>query len=100
MKLALFASVAMLLLSSGATLGQQPVAVPTPKAPTQKQGEATAGIRAAIRSYAEAFERGDGKTLATLWTPDGERPVDTSRPGPSADADSAGAPAPSDASSD
>jgi uncharacterized protein (TIGR02246 family) len=37
-----------------------------------QQGEATAGIRATIRSYAEAFERGDGKTLASLWTPDGD----------------------------
>jgi hypothetical protein len=35
--------------------------------------------------------------VGSLWTPDGERPVDTSRPGPSADADNAGAPAPSDA---
>jgi hypothetical protein len=35
--------------------------------------------------------------VGSLWTPDGERPVDTSRPGPSADADSGGAPAPSDA---
>ena len=48
----------MLLLSGDAAHGQQ--------------GEATAGIRAAIRSYAEAFERGDGKTLAGLWTPDGD----------------------------
>ena len=54
----LVASVAMLLLSGGA-------------APAQ-QGEATTAIRAAIRSYAEAFERGDGKTLAALWTPDGD----------------------------
>ena len=37
-----------------------------------QQGEATAAIRAAIRSYAEAFERGDGKTLAGLWTLDGD----------------------------
>ena len=48
----------MLLLSGDAAHGQQ--------------GEATAGIRATIRSYAEAFERGDGKTLASLWTPDGD----------------------------
>jgi len=37
-----------------------------------EQDEATAAIRAAIRSYTEAFERGDGKTLAGLWTPDGD----------------------------
>ena len=72
MKLAPFASVAMLLLSSGATLAQQPIAVPTAKAATQKPEEATAGIRTAIRSYAEAFERGDGKALAALWTADGD----------------------------
>ena len=72
MKLAPFASVAMLLLSSGATLAQQPIAVPTAKATTQKPEEATAGIRTAIRSYAEAFERGDGKALAALWTADGD----------------------------
>ena len=45
--------------------------LPCDAAPAQ-QGEATTGIRAAIRSYAEAFERGDGKTLASLWTPDGD----------------------------
>jgi uncharacterized protein (TIGR02246 family) len=50
--------IAMLLLPGDAAHGQQ--------------GEATAGIRATIRSYAEAFERGDGKTLASLWTPDGD----------------------------
>jgi uncharacterized protein (TIGR02246 family) len=37
-----------------------------------QQDDATAAIRAAIRSYAEAFERGDGKALAALWTPDGD----------------------------
>ena len=72
MKLAPFASVAMLLLSSGAALAQQSVTVPTAKAATPGQDEATAAIRTAIRSYAEAFERGDGKALAALWTPDGD----------------------------
>lgn len=33
---------------------------------------ATAGIRAAIRNYTDALERGDGQTLANLWTPDGD----------------------------
>ncbi len=62
----------MLLVSCGVARGQPPVAVPAAKAATQTQDEATAAIRVAIRSYAEAFERGDGKTLATLWTPDGD----------------------------
>jgi len=42
------------------------------KTATAQQDEATAAIRAAIRSYAEAFERGDGKALAALWTADGD----------------------------
>ena len=37
-----------------------------------QQDDAAAAIRAAIRSYAEALERGDGKALANLWTPDGD----------------------------
>lgn len=37
-----------------------------------QQDDATAAIRAAIRSYAEAFERGDGKALSNLWTTDGD----------------------------
>ena len=37
-----------------------------------QQDTATAAIRAAIRGYAEAFERGDGKALAGFWTPDGD----------------------------
>ena len=68
----LVASVAALLVSGDTTQGQQPVAAPAAKAATQKQDEATAAIRAVIRSYAEAFERGDGKMLAGFWTPDGD----------------------------
>ena len=37
-----------------------------------QENDATSAIRAAIRSYADALERGDGKTLANLWTPDGD----------------------------
>ena len=48
----------MLLLSSDAARAQQDTA--------------TAAIRAAIRSYAEALERGDGKALEGFWTPDGD----------------------------
>ena len=54
----LVAGVAMLLLSGDAARAQQ--------------GEATTAIRAAIRSYADAFERGDGKALEGFWTPDGD----------------------------
>jgi uncharacterized protein (TIGR02246 family) len=72
MKIASFASTAVVLLACGAAAAQQPVAVPAAGAATQKPDEATAGIRAAIRTYAEAFERGDGKALAALWTPDGD----------------------------
>jgi uncharacterized protein (TIGR02246 family) len=68
----LVASAAVLLVPGDAARGQQAVVTPAAKAATQPQGEATAAIRAAIRSYAEAFERGDGKTLAGLWTLDGD----------------------------
>jgi len=60
-------------------------AVPT-TAPAQQPRPATAGqqsapegrsrdeaaIRAAARGYQEAIARGDGETLARLWTPDGD----------------------------
>lgn len=41
-------------------------------APPVAEPREAAAIRAAIRSYADAFERGDGKALANLWTPDGD----------------------------
>ena len=72
MKLAPFASTAVFLLACGAAAAQQPAVVPAAQAATQKQDDATAAIRAAIRTYADAFERGDGKALAALWTPDGD----------------------------
>jgi len=52
------AFVALLLVPCAVTHGQQ--------------ADATAAIKAAIRSYAEALERGDGKSLANLWTLDGD----------------------------
>jgi uncharacterized protein (TIGR02246 family) len=72
MKLAFAVSVAVLLVACDAARGQQPVPASAAKAITQTQDEAKAAIKSAIRSYAEAFERGDGKTLAGLWTPDGD----------------------------
>ena len=45
--------------------------MPCGTAPAQ-QDEATAAIRAAARAYQVALDRGDGKALAALWTPDGD----------------------------
>ncbi len=68
----LAATAVVFLVPYDAARGQQPVAAPAGRAAAEPQGEATAAIRAAIRTYAEAFERGDGKALAGLWTPDGD----------------------------
>ena len=68
--LVLAASIAVHLLMVGLAHAQQTVATPAAKA--APQNEATAAIRAAIRTYQEALAQGDGKALAALWTPDGD----------------------------
>ncbi len=37
----------------------------------QRQGD-EAAVRAAARAYVEALDRGDGRALAAMWTPDGD----------------------------
>jgi len=65
----LVASLVVLLVPCGTATAQQAVAPATPRQP---DAAATAEIRAAIRTYKEAFERGDGTALAALWMPDGD----------------------------
>ena len=50
--------------------GQQPAARQQATRAPRLQDETA--IRAAIRTYQEALERGDGTALAALWTPDGD----------------------------
>ncbi len=65
----LVASAAVFLVPC-ATATAQPAAAPaTPRLP---DAAAMAEIRAAIRTYKEAFERGDGTALAALWMPKGD----------------------------
>ncbi|MFM7290313.1 MAG: hypothetical protein ACKO6B_03660, partial [Planctomycetia bacterium] len=61
---------AVWLVAAEPTRGQPP-APAAASAPDAAREAAAAAIRAATRTYREALDRGDGKTLAALWTPDG-----------------------------
>ncbi|MFM9195959.1 MAG: nuclear transport factor 2 family protein [Planctomycetia bacterium] len=62
---------AVWLVAAEPTRGQPP-APAAASAPDAAREAAAAAIRAATRTYREALDRGDGKTLAALWTPDGD----------------------------
>jgi uncharacterized protein (TIGR02246 family) len=63
--------VAVLIAAAEPTRGQPPAPAAASK-PDAAREAAAAAIRAATRTYREALDRGDGKTLAALWTPDGD----------------------------
>jgi uncharacterized protein (TIGR02246 family) len=68
----LAASATIFFFSCGTAPAQQAVA-PAATAATQTPDAVTlAAIKAAARGYQEALDRGDGKALAALWTPDGD----------------------------
>ncbi|MFM8706125.1 MAG: hypothetical protein ACKOHG_20160, partial [Planctomycetia bacterium] len=62
---------AVWLVAAEPTRGQPP-APAAASAPDAAREAAAAAIRAATRTDREALDRGDGKTLAALWTPDGD----------------------------
>jgi uncharacterized protein (TIGR02246 family) len=60
---------ASLGFGSALCAAQEP-ASPTPAAPQRPADEEA--VRAAARAYLGALERGDGRSLAAMWTPDGD----------------------------
>lgn len=65
----LVASAAVFLVLCTTATAQQTVAPPAPRPP---DAAAIAEIRAAIGTYKDAVERGDGTALAALWMPNGD----------------------------
>lgn len=60
---------ALLAVATAPCTAQEPGSR-TPAAPQFRADEEA--VRAAARGYLEALERGDGRTLAAMWTPDGD----------------------------
>lgn len=63
------AVLAVAVAIAGGAAAQQPGG--SPGGTVQRQGDEE-GVRAAARAYVAALERGDGRALAAMWTPDGD----------------------------
>ncbi|MFM1996964.1 MAG: hypothetical protein RLZZ111_1351 [Planctomycetota bacterium] len=63
---------ALLASAAGPTTAPAQQAAPAKQALTDGRSRDEAAIRAAARGYSEALARGDGPTLARLWTADGD----------------------------